>query len=86
MIALAWCWLLPGTPAPGAVLWIATVLQVYAVLRLMALAYISVFLGPFDSRMVLSTYVIGSIVAPLLVVEALRVRRVRSGITKGVKA
>ena len=77
IFALAYCWLVPDVPRASATLWFVTVLFVYSVLRLMALAYVSTFLGPFDSRMVLSTYVLSSFVAPLSIVEALRVRAIR---------
>jgi hypothetical protein len=76
-IALAYCWLVAAPAQVSGVLRLATIFHLYAFVRLMALAYVSTFLGPFDSRMVMSTYLISLFMAVPLLVEAWRVRRGR---------
>lgn len=72
-LAYRWlrCWVLP----PDAFLWLATMWYAYVAVRLAALAYIATFFGPFDWRVLFSTYTVGLILAPLLLVDALRARR-----------
>jgi hypothetical protein len=53
----------------------AMVFALYLLLRLAALAYIVTFFGPFESRTLMPTYVVGVPLALVFVVEALRRRR-----------
>lgn len=82
-IALAYCWLVVAPARVSGALRLATIFHLYAFVRLMALAYVATFLGPFDSRMVMSTYVISLFMAIPLLAEAWRVRRERAAATRG---
>ena len=75
LLALVYRWLRCRILPPDAFLWLATVWYAFAAVRLAALAYIATFFGPFDARVLFSTYTVGLILAPLLLIEALRARR-----------
>ncbi len=77
-IALAYCWLVAAPAQVSGLLRLATIFHLYAFVRLMALAYVATFLGPFDSRMVMSTYLLSLLMAIPLLAEAWRVRRERA--------
>lgn len=55
-VALVWRWVMyPGVPA-SPVFKLCVVFWVYSAVRLLALAYVAVFLGPFEPRIVFATY------------------------------
>lgn len=75
LAALAYRWARSDALPPGPLLWIATVFFVFAAIRMAALAYVGIRLGPFDPRIVFSTYVVALVFAPLLLLEAMRAHR-----------
>jgi hypothetical protein len=70
--ALLYCWTAPAGQAPSVLLWIVTVFFVYSAARLLALTYISTFFGPFDPRIIFSTYTAALIFCPAVIAEAVR--------------
>jgi len=73
--ALVYLWIcLRASDRPSWLL-IATGLYAYSALRLAALAYLSVFFGPFESRIVFTTHITLLLFAPLLVLGAWRAYR-----------
>lgn len=75
LAALVYRWARSGALPPGPLLWIATVFYVFTALRVSALAYVGITLGPFDPRIVISSHVVALVFAPLLMVEAWRAHR-----------
>lgn len=57
----------------GPVVWVALMFTGFTVLRLLALSYVSVYMGGLDGRLFFSTYVIALLLAPLVIADALRV-------------
>ena len=73
--ALLWRWALHPDVPESPLFWIAAVFFAFALLRLAALAHVSVFLGPFDSRIVFSVYSAALLLAPAALADAWRARR-----------
>jgi hypothetical protein len=53
---------------------VAMIVALYLSFRIAALSYVAVYLGRFDSRIVFSTYVVGTLLALPLLADALRAR------------
>jgi hypothetical protein len=63
----------------GPVALIGVIVGLYALFRLAALTYVAVFLGPFTSRIVFSTYTVSILVALPFIVETISAwRRTRT--------
>lgn len=84
--ALFYCWASEQVHPPSVLLWIATVFFAYSALRLLALAYVATFLGPFDAapRVIFSTYTAALIFCPAIIAEALRLRMLAVRGRKGI--
>jgi hypothetical protein len=72
--ALAFRWARSGTHPPDALLMAGTVIYAFILLRVAALAYVAVYLGPFESRVMFSSYVVALMLAPLFIAQAWRAR------------
>ena len=75
LIALFYCWTAERVHPPGVLLWMVTLFFAYSALRLLALAYVATFIGPFDPRIVFSTYTAALLFCPAAIAEAIRLRR-----------
>ena len=53
-------------------LWTAILFTAFTGVRVAALAYVSVYMGGLDGRLLFSTYVVSLVMAPLLVTEAIK--------------
>jgi len=69
-LALVWRWTWFPDAVESPVFWIGAVFFGFALLRLAALAYVAVFLGPFDSRIFFATYSAALILAPAVIADA----------------
>ncbi len=74
LLALFYCWTAPGVHPPSVLLWVVTVFFAYSAARLLALTYVATFFGPFDPRIIFSTYTTALIFCPVAVAEAVRLR------------
>lgn len=74
LIALFYCWSAERVHPPGVLLWMVTLFFGYSALRLLALAYVATFIGPFDPRIVFSTYTAALLFCPVAIAEAIRLR------------
>ncbi len=74
LVALAWRWSRAGTHPPGALLVVGTVIYAFILLRMAALAYVAVYLGPFESRVMYANHIVAVLLAPLLIADAWRAR------------
>ncbi len=83
LLAIVYCWAAEHTHPPSVLLWIATLFFAYSALRLLALAYVAVTLGPFDPRIVSSTYTAALLLCPVAIAEAVRLRRLATRAGKG---
>lgn len=70
--ALLYCWTAPAGHPPSVLLWIVTVFFAYSAARLLALTYVSTYFGPFDPRIIFSTYTAALIFCPVTIAEAVR--------------
>lgn len=75
-------WFFDRVP-PSALVLVALVFGAYSLLRLAALSYIAVYMGTFDSRMVFSTNVLGTVLALVLLADS--ARAAAAGRDKGKK-
>lgn len=75
LLALIYCWTAERVHPPSVLLWIVTLFFAYSALRLLALAYVATFIGPFDPRIVYSTYTAALLFCPVAIAEAIRLRR-----------
>jgi hypothetical protein len=69
-LVIRWIWY-PNAPET-ALLWIVTLFLAFSALRLAALSYVAVFMGPFDSRMVFVTYTGALLCSVLAIAEVFR--------------
>ncbi len=74
LAALLYCWTEKSVHPPSVLLWVTTLFFVYSLLRLLALAYVATFFGPFDPRIIFSTYTVALIFCPVAIAEAIRLR------------
>jgi hypothetical protein len=74
VLALLYCWAAPAVHPPSVLLWVATVFFAYSAARLLALTYVATFFGPFDPRIIFSTYTAALIFCPVAIAEAVRLR------------
>jgi hypothetical protein len=75
-VALVCRWVLyPNAPA-GPVSRIATIFWTYSLVRMAALGYVAVFLGPFDSRIMFTTYTAALLLSPFVIADAVQAARV----------
>ena len=75
LAALAYRWARCAVHPPDVLLWIGTVIYGFILMRMAALAYVAVYLGPFESRVMYSSHVLALLLAPMLIAEAWRARR-----------
>jgi hypothetical protein len=52
-------------------MWVALIFTVFTGFRLLALSYISVYMGGLDVRLFFSTYIVAILIAPLMIVDLL---------------
>lgn len=74
LLALFYCWAAPAVHPPSVLLWVVTVFFAYSAARLLALTYVATFFGPFDPRIIFSTYTAALIFCPVAIAEAVRLR------------
>jgi hypothetical protein len=72
--ALAYRWARSGTHPPDALLWVGTVFYAFILLRMAALAYVAVYLGPFESRVMFANHIVALLLAPVLIAQAWHAR------------
>lgn len=70
-----YCWTAEHVHPPSILLWIVTVFFGYSLVRLLALTYVATFLGPFEPRIIFSTYTTALLFCPIVIVEAVRLYR-----------
>jgi hypothetical protein len=70
--ALFYCWTAPAVHPPSVLLWVVTVFFAYSAARLLALTYVATFFGPFDPRIIFSTYTAALIFCSATIAEAVR--------------
>ncbi len=70
--ALLYCWTAPAVHPPSVLLWVVTVFFAYSATRLLALTYVATYFGPFDPRIIFSTYTAALIFCPATIAEAVR--------------
>lgn len=70
--SLIYCWTAEYVHPPSLLLWIGSVFFGYSILRLLALTYVATFLGPFEPRIIFSTYTTALLFCPILIAEAVR--------------
>lgn len=75
-LVIRWTWY-PSVPETE-LLWIVTLFLGFSALRLAALSYVAVFLGPFDSRIVFVTYTGALLCSFLAIAEVFRAARVHT--------
>lgn len=56
---------------PSSFTWVALLFVLFTTMRLLALSYVSVYMGGLDVRLFFSTYVIALLIAPLIVADAI---------------
>ena len=74
LLALFYCWAAPAVHPPSVLLWVVTVFFAYSAARLLALTYVATYFGPFDPRIIFSTYTAALIFCPVAIAEAVRLR------------
>jgi hypothetical protein len=74
LLAFFYCWAAPAVHPPSVLLWVLTVFFAYSTARLLALTYVATFFGPFDPRIIFSTYTAALIFCPVAIAEAVRLR------------
>lgn len=74
VLALFYCWAAPTVHPPSVLLWVVTVFFAYSTARLLALTYVATYFGPFDPRIIFSTYTAALIFCPVAIAEAVRLR------------
>jgi NO-binding membrane sensor protein with MHYT domain len=70
--ALFYCWTAAMVHPPSVLLWMVTVFFAYSAARLLALTYVATFFGPFDPRIIFSTYTAALIFCSATIAEAVR--------------
>jgi len=75
LVAVVLRWTLYPHVAEAPLFWFGALFFAFAALRLAALADVSVFLGPFDPRIMFSTYTGALLVSPAAVADLIRARR-----------
>ncbi|PHM21775.1 MAG: hypothetical protein CK604_05280 [Curvibacter sp. PD_MW3] len=74
--ALVWRWgMYPGVPVTPLFV-LCVIFWAYSLARLLALAYVAVFIGPFESRMVFSTYTALSLLSLLAIAECVQAAKI----------
>jgi hypothetical protein len=74
LLALFYCWAAPAVHPPSVLLWVVTAFFAYSTARLLALTYVATYFGPFDPRIIFSTYTAALIFCPVAIAEAVRLR------------
>ena len=75
-VVIRWVWY-PNAPETE-LLWIVTLFLAFSALRLAALSYVTVFMGPFEPRMVFVTYAGALLCSPIAIAEVFRAARFHS--------
>lgn len=57
---------------PSPFTWVALLFTAFTIMRLLALSYVSVYMGGLDVRLFFSTYVIALLIAPLIIADAIK--------------
>jgi hypothetical protein len=73
--AIVWRWVMYPGVALTPLYQLCSVFWVYSLLRLIALAYVAVFLGPFEPRIVFSTYTGLTMLGILAIREAIQAHK-----------
>jgi hypothetical protein len=73
-IALLWTWVMYPNIKATSLYYFFCIIWIYSIIRISALAYVAVFLGPFDTRIIFSTYTALTLLSPFALWECYRAK------------